>query len=96
MFEFLNDAFNYEDRKVGKAEINGLIVSTAFSSDEGYETALNDINGWHPVERYESKEDSQKGHEKWCKKAKTVKTIIRLGGFGGLVPDKEIELIRHI
>ena len=56
-FSFLADIDNYEERKVEKNKVKGLVVSTAFSSDEGYETAIGDNNDWHPVERYESKEE---------------------------------------
>lgn len=93
IFGFMADYDNYEQRKVGKTEVNGLQVSTAYSSDEGYETALIDADGVHPVERYKSKEDAVSGHEKWCKKAKKIKTCTKLG-WGGLVDDTEITLQR--
>lgn len=96
MFEFINDIGNYETRKLGKTEVNGVAVSTAYTSDEGYETAILDENGVHPVERYPSKEDAQLGHEKWCKEAETVETVTKLGGFGGLVDDEVITIVRSV
>lgn len=96
-FDFLNDIGNYEQRKIGciRSEDNGGIgVSTAYTSDEGYETALGDANGIHPVERYDTREDAVNGHEKWVKFAKTGqgKKIKRLG-WTGLGMDKEITLV---
>ena len=67
---FLKDVNNYEQRKVARIEPevnNGIGVSTADTSDEGYETALLDKNGVHPVEKYKSREDAEIGHEKWVK-----------------------------
>lgn len=95
MFEFINDMFNYEERKIGRTEIGGLTVSTAHTSDEGYETALIDKNGVHPVARYADKGLAEAGHEAWVKTAKKLKSgaqVIKLGGFGGLVEDKSITL----
>ena len=99
MFEFMQDIDNYESRKVDRTELkNGLIVSTAWSSDEGYETAIIDTNGVHPVERYGSdesdKEDAQKAHEKWKEFAKDGigKSVIKLGWLGGLVDSEAITL----
>ena len=64
--DYLKDAGNYETRKVSRTEIgNGLLVSTAYTSDEGYETAIIDSNGVHPVERYKDLETAQNGHAKW-------------------------------
>ena len=94
MFNFFNDMFNYENRKIGRTEVNGIIVSTAYTSDEGYETAILDENGVHPVERYNSKSVAEIGHEKWCKAAETLETITKLGGFGGLVEDEVITISR--
>ena len=86
---------NYKSRKVGRTEVNGIIVSTAYTNDEGYETAILDAKNAYPVERYKTKEDAEKGHEKWCIEAKTLTRIKRLGGFGGLVEDEEIDIIRR-
>lgn len=63
---FLNDCGNYEKRKVARdISKSGIIVSTAYTSDEGYETALIDDNGVHPVERYIDRNNAVKGHAKW-------------------------------
>lgn len=62
------DATNYEERLVKNNKINDYTVDTCYTSDYGYETAINKFDGdWVVVERYDSKEESQEGHEKWCK-----------------------------
>lgn len=93
MFSWLQDVDNYEERKVGRDEVNGVAVSTAYTSDEGYETAICDENGAHPVERYEDREASVIGHAKWVELAKTATTITRLGAWG-IVDDSKIILVR--
>lgn len=93
MFEFLKDLNNYESRKVARDEVNGLEVSTAYTSDYGYETAILDQNGAHPVERYLDKSAAIVGHAIWLEYAKTATGVIELGAWG-IIPDKEITLIR--
>jgi hypothetical protein len=76
MFDFFNDFGNYESRKIGRDEVNGLEVSTCDTSDEGYETAILDSEGVYPVERYSTKKAAIRGHKKWCNEAKSItKTI---------------------
>ena len=93
MFKFLNDIDNYDDRKVASTKVNGVTVSTVYTSDEGYETAILDVNGTHPVERYPNKDAAKIGHDKWAEKAKTATTIIKLGWLG-VVDDKPITINR--
>ena len=84
---------DYERRKVSKDMLdNGLKVSTAFTVDEGYETALIDINGVQPVERYKNHGDAVEGHKKWLEFAKTAdgKVVIKLGCKELEIDDKEI------
>ena len=91
MFEFLKDINNYDERKVAKTEVGTCKVSTVYTSDEGYETAIIDAEGEvHPVERYATKELSIIGHEKWCENVKTVRVVNKLGGLHGLIGDKLI------
>ena len=64
----------------------GIInVSTVYTYDEGYETAVI-YKKVSPVERYSCKLDAEEGHKKWCKKIKTATEVTDLGGMGGLVP----------
>lgn len=95
MFDFLKDIGNYESRKVARTEPeenNGIGVSTAFTSDEGYETALLDSSGVIPVENYKTKAAARNGHKKWVKFAKTGngKKVIKL--FWSEYPDKQKEV----
>lgn len=58
------------DNKVLRNNINNYIVDSCYAWDEGYETAIwNNKTGKKMVivERYDSFENMQKGHEKWCK-----------------------------
>lgn len=75
-FQLYND---YESRKVANDKVNGLRVSTVYTYDEGYETAIIDINGVYPVERYLTLDDAVAGHAKWLKKAPKLKTVQMLG-----------------
>ena len=92
ILDFILDANNYEFRKVGRDEINGLIISTCYTTDEGYETAIIDKNGTHPVERYKTKEDAVGGHAKWILNASDLHKVIMLGWQNELIPDTEIIL----
>lgn len=90
MFDFLGMSGNYEDRKVARDELdNGLIVSTADTSDEGFETAILDKNGTHPVERYKTKNGAINGHKRWVEFAKdgVGKEVTKLGWLGVVEPE---------
>ena len=58
---------NYEERKTGRDEIDGFIISTCWTTDEGFETAIIDKNKVHVVERYSNENEAGKGHEKWIR-----------------------------
>ena len=87
----------YEFRKVLETTLEThLRISTAWTDDNGYETALCDVNGTHPVERYKSRNAAVVGHAKWVKFADNPanETITKLG-YGSLIPDEEITLKRN-
>lgn len=72
MFNFLNMAFNYEDRKVENTVIDGnTVVDTCYVSDgvKPFETGVScpKYNGgkWIIVEAYYTKEEAISGHNKW-------------------------------
>lgn len=96
MMAIMQDYNNYQQRKVDRTEVDGLIISTAYSSDCGYETAIIDVNGTYPVERYDNKLKSEKGHKNWVKKSKKLKTITSLGDADGWFDKKKIKLNRNI
>ena len=71
MFNFIDMILNREQRVVARYEKDNLIVDTCLvtDSDQPYETGIRhpDYNEglWIIVEMYETKEDAQKGHDKW-------------------------------
>lgn len=76
MFQFLNDAFNYEDRKVARWEKEDATIDTCKVSDSKspYETGIrcnryND-NHWIIVEEYNTLEEAKEGHNKWIETMK--------------------------
>ena len=90
MFEFLQDMNNYDQRVVGRDTVKGITISTCYTSDEGYESALIDKSDVHPVERYEDTESAIAGHAKWLKFSEHYdgEPITKLGGMGGWVGDE--------
>jgi len=71
--DFISMWGNYEERKVDRFEKEGLLIDTCAvnDSDKPFETAIS-----HPmfndgklvvVELYDTKEQAQKGHNKWVK-----------------------------
>ncbi len=94
--DFIKDANNYEMRKIGRREYiekESVGVSTCYSSDEGYETALIDYNGVHPVERYKTKEQAISGHQKWLQKANFfINKEIQVLGWSDMEEDKIIQI----
>lgn len=89
MFMFLNDADNYEERKVcPKETVHGIIVSTALTSDCGYETAVGDKGeNFHPVERYDTQEEAFKGHTEWVKRIQDGQRSFTKLGWLGIIED---------
>lgn len=88
------DMFNYESRKVGRDDVNGLSVSTCFTSDCGYETAILDVQGAHPVERYGTREQARAGHAKWLEVAAGELTEVTDVGYGNSVEPRKITLVK--
>lgn len=71
------DCNNYDERKVAeKEEVGKFKVSSCYTSDMGYETAICYADEVYPVERYETKKECTEGHKKWIEWAKNKpKTI---------------------
>lgn len=67
-------------KRIEPEDNKGLGVSTVFATDiEEYETAILDNNGAHPVERYKTKKEAIKGHNKWVKETLTLTEVVKLG-----------------
>lgn len=45
----------------------------------GYETALAEHGTWHPVERYETREDAVAGHARWAAAAPSLTEFVDIG-----------------
>lgn len=62
-------------------KVSGLLVSTSRIENAPfkYETVVADIWGIYPVQRYESKEEAEKGHKEWLKKQAELKEVTCLG-----------------
>jgi hypothetical protein len=71
------DANNYDNRKVAeKEQVGKFKISSCYTSDMGYETAIGYNDEFYPVERYDNKEECIKGHNKWIEWAKNKPKII--------------------
>lgn len=79
MFDFLGMIGNYDDRKAARDLVDGLVVSTCWANDEGFETAIIDVHKTYPVQRYTTEEQALEGHAEWVKKAETLEQVDRLG-----------------
>jgi len=65
---------------VGRSQSGPFIISTVLTSDLGvYETAILDKIGANPVERYDTREQAEKGHAYWMATAATLTEITKLG-----------------
>lgn len=84
MLDFLLTEMGEDAPVVGRAQVGGYVVSTVDTSDEGLETAILDANDAYPVQRYKSMKAALLGHEKWCKRVPTLKTIMTLQ-FGEII-----------
>jgi len=88
-------AGNYESRCVAlvkREDNNGVGVSTAWTDDMGFETALLHSRV-SPVERYISREDAEKGHEKWVAfAADTNNTEVVELGYESLIEDESVKI----
>ena len=97
VMNFENVMGSYDDRKLAEIEeTKGLKISTCWTDDMGFETAIIDKVGVHPVERYQSRKEALDGHYKWIDFAKDLSNhfVLKLG-YGELIEDKTIKLSRE-
>lgn len=80
-------------RPMARDYVDGILVDTCSTSDLGYETAILDQVGAHPVARYRTASQAMKGHAWWCKHIRGQKTVISLG-YPGLTEDEDIRIVR--
>jgi len=84
---------SYEKRCIGRDPVDGVIVSTVFTEDCGYETAVLMRTKVRIVERYASKEEAVKGHAEWMKKIVGKESIMDTG-YGLLLEEEEYPVER--
>ena len=85
----------YAERKIARDNVSGLIVSTAWTDDLGFETAVLDARGTYPVERYTTRALAVAGHATWLAKAPSLSEVVRLGTGDGVIADKMVTLLRR-
>jgi hypothetical protein len=70
--------------QVGRTQVGGFVVSTVLTPDEGYETAVMDVAGTHPVERYVGEPAAKEGHARWVEKIKSGEAIVTELPYGAI------------
>jgi hypothetical protein len=73
---------------------NGYVISTVKTPDAGYETAVcREKNGkWHPVERYDSVDEAESGHQRWVNAMHQGPTSVLDLGLPGWVEPRVVDL----
>ena len=84
---------NYPQRKVAKDKVDGVEVSTAWTSDEGYETAILDSLKVIPVERYQTLREAKEGHLTWVNKVKDLEKVEQLE-YRDILTNKVVNITR--
>ena len=86
---------NYSQRKIDRTDVSGVKVSTCWTSDQGYETAILDAVGVYPVQRYENRQHAESGHKDWVKRMQDNSTThIEVLGYDNLVEPEITEIVR--
>lgn len=68
--------------RIGKEYVAGLAISTVVPPDgvAGWETAVAREGGsWHPVQRYETLEEAERGHADWVARAPELDRVMDIG-----------------
>ena len=94
--EWATGGLLYRERVVARMEPDengGVGVSTCWPKDHGYETALLDAGGAHPVERYVTREAAVMGHDVWVQRAKPGLVITEFGVSGPFGTSDDCEIV---
>jgi len=83
------------ESRIDRTVVGGLTVSTVDTLDMGFETAICDAVGCHPVEHYETREQAVAGHALWVARAPEL-TVIRKLGYGTILEDEDRVLVREV
>lgn len=87
---------SYRRRQLADTDAAGLRVSTCWVDDlQCWETAICDLRGAHPVERYGEAAAAAAGHENWVAFASNRKNVavVKLG-YKNVVEDELVQLVR--
>lgn len=81
------------ERRVALDKVADFGISTALTPDMGYETALGrPSDSWHPVERYDSRENAAAGHAQWVARLRAGEREFTELGYGDLFDSKPLVL----
>lgn len=84
--------------RIAKTSTKHFVISTVNTEDAGPETAICDAEHARPVERYNSLQEAEEGHEKWvewCKKNEKKETVkIKELGYGDFCEPQETTLVK--
>lgn len=87
LYEAMSDLFGITEvwqrgrpPSLGRTAVNGFIVSTLNSYDQGHETAVlnNGDRQTYIIERYDSEEEALEGHNKWVKYFETNNKVMEI------------------
>ena len=88
----VNDVGTIKTRLIARDCLDcGLMVSTVYTADCGFETAILDAVSTYPVERDETEDLAISGHAKWVLKAPTLTSVVKLG-YGVSIEEEVVEL----
>lgn len=94
VYKMMQAAFHPErSTLLAHTYVDEVVVSTALTGDLGYETAILDAEGAHPVARYVNEEQARTGHA-WWRKHIIGKQVVTELGYPGALDDEEICLVR--
>lgn len=92
-FGIVGQSAPLSERKVARDKVDGFTISTAYTEDQGYETAIGDTHGnYHPVERYDTKQEAVKGHPKWIEFIEKGERDITQLGYDDVVKAEKMTL----
>lgn len=78
--------------KIGPTPVDEYVVSTVLVNDlECWETAILVRGNFNPVERYDEREEAERGHQRWCEAIPHLTEITKLG-YGDLVRPEKVKL----
>lgn len=90
----LESATEFAARVICKTQVEDVQVSTVFTPDLGYETAICDEESTYPVERYKGLADAEVGHLRWVVEMKKRPATIVVLAYPGVTQAETVTLVR--